>query len=82
MRNGKNIQSRTKAILSCRSGWWEYAFGCRLTHLQRQGRDMRCVIKECKEEAEFDIPAMLCEKHWQMWFDYELEISEHLKTKE
>ena len=33
-----------------------------------------CSVEGCEQEAEYEIPAALCEEHWIQWFNYELEI--------
>jgi len=36
----------------------------------------KCCIKNCKREVEFDIPNYLCQKHWQMWWEYKIKVPE------
>jgi hypothetical protein len=35
-----------------------------------EDRCILCLEDEKIVEAEFDAPAMFCEKHWRKWFDH------------
>lgn len=36
-------------------------------------KQIECEVENCSAEAEYDSPANLCEKHWQMWFNGNIE---------
>lgn len=31
--------------------------------------NMKCSIKGCKEQSEYDVPQELCVEHWVRWFN-------------
>ena len=39
----------------------------------------KCV--KCDDIADCDSPTFLCDKHWTMWFNYELEITSEEKAQ-
>jgi hypothetical protein len=35
-----------------------------------------CCVAGCANDAEFEIPDILCSMHWHAWWGYSLEIGE------